>query len=121
MPPLAAAPCGWTTPTSAARCLAASATSWPRSPPTLADLRQLSECTRQIVKRIASMSVWCESMECRMADGEDIDIDRFQRTSNSLSAGSASPSACSRRRGRHADLDSYLRTKYSRDEVEAEA
>jgi hypothetical protein len=45
---------------------------------------QLSECTRQIIRRIASLSVWCESVECRMADGEDIDIDRFQRTSNSL-------------------------------------
>jgi hypothetical protein len=45
---------------------------------------ELGESQRQIIKRIASMSVWCESMECRMADGEEIDIDRFQRTSNSL-------------------------------------
>ena len=44
----------------------------------------LSEAQRQIVKRIASLSIWCESMECRMADGEDIDILVFGRTANSL-------------------------------------
>ena len=119
MPPLAAAPCGWTTPTSAARCLAASATSWPRSPPTLADL--LSSLSVGIVKRIASMSVWCESMECRMADGEDIDIDRFQRTSNSLRRLCECVGLRRQQRDVTPDLDSYLRTKYSRDEVEAEA
>jgi hypothetical protein len=30
------------------------------------------------------MSVWCESEEAKMADGAEIDIDKFQRTSNSL-------------------------------------
>jgi hypothetical protein len=45
---------------------------------------ELSEAQRQIIRRIASMSVWCESQEAKMADGENIDIDRFQRTSNSL-------------------------------------
>src|SRR5262245_11492756 len=38
---------------------------------------QLSEGQRQIIRRIASMSVWCESMEAKMADGEEVDIDRF--------------------------------------------
>ena len=44
----------------------------------------LSESQRQIVRRIASLSVWCESQEARMANGDEIDIDEFQRTSNSL-------------------------------------
>jgi hypothetical protein len=45
---------------------------------------ELTETQRQIIRRIASMSVWCESEEAKMADGAEIDIDKFQRTSNSL-------------------------------------
>ena len=45
---------------------------------------ELSESQRQIIRRVASMSVWCESEEAKMADGDEIDIDRFQRTANSL-------------------------------------
>jgi hypothetical protein len=45
---------------------------------------ELTEAQRQIIRRIASMSVWCESEEAKMADGDEIDIDKFQRTSNSL-------------------------------------
>lgn len=45
---------------------------------------QLSENQRQIVRRIASMSVWCESEEAKLADGKEFNIDQFQRTSNSL-------------------------------------
>jgi hypothetical protein len=45
---------------------------------------ELTETQRQIIRRIASMSVWCESEEAKMADGANIDIDKFQRTSNSL-------------------------------------
>ena len=45
---------------------------------------QLSESQRQIVRRIASLSVWCESREAVMADGTEINIDEFQRTANSL-------------------------------------
>ena len=45
---------------------------------------ELTENQRQIIRRIASLSVWCESMEARMADGEEIDIDKFQRTASSL-------------------------------------
>ena len=41
---------------------------------------ELTEAQRQIIRRIASMSVWCESEEAKMADGDEIDIDRFQRT-----------------------------------------
>ena len=43
-----------------------------------------SECQRQIIRRIASLSVWCESQEAEMADGREIDILRFGRTANSL-------------------------------------
>jgi hypothetical protein len=45
---------------------------------------ELSEAQRQLVRRIASMSVWCESQEARMADGEEIDINEFGRCANSL-------------------------------------
>jgi hypothetical protein len=44
----------------------------------------LSEGQRQLIRRIASLSVWCESQEAKMADGTAIDIDEFQRASNSL-------------------------------------
>jgi hypothetical protein len=50
----------------------------------LGGVAELSEAQRQIVRRIASMSVWCESEEAKMANGAEIDIDKFQRTSNSL-------------------------------------
>ena len=50
----------------------------------LGGFQDLSEAQRQIIRRISSMSVWCESQEAKMADGEEIDIDRFQRSSNSL-------------------------------------
>ena len=43
----------------------------------------LSETQRQIIKRIASLSVWCESAEAKMADGEEVDVDRLGRTANS--------------------------------------
>ena len=45
---------------------------------------QLSEVQRQLIRRIASLSVWSESQEARMADGEEIDIDAFQRAAGSL-------------------------------------
>ena len=45
---------------------------------------QLSESQRQIIRRIASLSVWCESQEAKMADGTEVDILEFQRTANSL-------------------------------------
>ncbi len=44
----------------------------------------LSENQRQIIRRSAALGVWCETQEARMADGEEIDMDEFQRTSNSL-------------------------------------
>jgi len=45
---------------------------------------EITETQRQLIRRIASLSVWCESQEAKMADGEEIDIDEFGRTSNSL-------------------------------------
>lgn len=45
---------------------------------------ELSEGQRQIIRRIASLSVWCESKEAVMADGDEIDIAEFGRTANSL-------------------------------------
>ena len=48
------------------------------------DPSQLSEAQRQLIRRIASLSVWCESQEAKMADGDEINIGEFQRTANSL-------------------------------------
>lgn len=48
------------------------------------DPNELSEAQRQIIRRIASLSVWCELREAEMADGHEINIAEFQRTSNSL-------------------------------------
>jgi hypothetical protein len=48
------------------------------------DPTELSESQRQIVRRIASLSVWCESQEAKMADGAEINILEFGRTANSL-------------------------------------
>jgi hypothetical protein len=45
---------------------------------------ELSEAQRQIIRRIASLAVWCESQEARMADGDEVNINEFQRASNSL-------------------------------------
>jgi hypothetical protein len=67
-----------------ARSSGDSKTSWRSSLPILADLITSPKAQRQIIRRIASMSVWCESEEAKMADGAEVDIDRFQRTANSL-------------------------------------
>lgn len=45
---------------------------------------ELSEATKQIIRRIATLSVWCESEEAKMAEGSYIDIALFQTTANSL-------------------------------------
>jgi len=44
----------------------------------------LSEAQRQIIRRISSMAVWCESEESKMADGQEVDMARFQMVSNSM-------------------------------------
>jgi hypothetical protein len=44
----------------------------------------ITENQRQIIKRIASLSVWCESQEAHTADGEEVNIDQFQRAANSM-------------------------------------
>jgi hypothetical protein len=80
---------------------------------------QLSECQRQIIRRIASLSVWCESQEAKMADGEEIDIDEFQRASNSLRRLCESIGLERRSRDVTPDLKSYIAQRYSRDDAEA--
>lgn len=47
-------------------------------------LAALSETKRQIIRRIAMLSVWCESQEAKAAEGEEINVNEFQRVSNSL-------------------------------------
>jgi hypothetical protein len=50
----------------------------------LGGAQELTENQRQIVRRIASMSVWCESQEADMAAGLEVDMGKFTTVSNSL-------------------------------------
>jgi len=43
-----------------------------------------SEAQQQLVRRAASLSVWCGAQEAALANGEEIDIDTLQRVSNTL-------------------------------------
>ena len=79
----------------------------------------LSEAQRQIVRRIASLSVGCEIEEARMADGDEIDIDEFQRCSNSLRRLCESVGLERVARDVTPDLATYTRIKAEKAEVEA--
>ena len=78
-----------------------------------------SEAQRQIIRRIASLSVWCESQEAEMAEGREIDILRFGRTANSLRRLCEAIGLERRQRDITPDLDTYLRIKYGHDAEEA--
>ena len=80
----------------------------------------LSENQRQLIRRIASMSVWCESVEAKMADGDEIDIDKFQRTSNSLRRLCESIGLERRQRDVGPDLGHILRQGHRGRVVDAE-
>lgn len=43
-----------------------------------------SEAKRTIAKRAATLIVWCESAESKMANGEELDIATFTTAANSL-------------------------------------
>ena len=43
-----------------------------------------SEAQKQLIRRAASLSVWCEAVEVRLANGEDVDIGQLTTASNSL-------------------------------------
>jgi hypothetical protein len=45
---------------------------------------ELTETPRQIVTRIATMAVWCETQDAQVADGKEIDISLYQTVANSL-------------------------------------
>lgn len=44
----------------------------------------LSEAQRSIIKRAASLCVWCESIEVKLAKGEDVEIGPYTTAINSL-------------------------------------
>ena len=44
----------------------------------------LSEAQRQLARRIATLSAACEQMEAAMAGGEQIDLEAYQRVTNTL-------------------------------------
>ena len=77
---------------------------------------QLSEAQRQIIRHIASLSVWCESEEAKMADGVEIDIDQFQRASNSLRRLTQTIGLRRRARDITPSLSEYVRGKYGHAE-----
>ena len=72
-----------------------------------------SEAQRQIIRRIASLSVWCESQEAEMADGREIDILRFGRTANSLRRLCEAIGLERRQKDITPDLGTYIAAKYS--------
>lgn len=43
-----------------------------------------SESQKQLIRRAASLSVWCEAVEVRLANGEDVDIGTLTTAANSL-------------------------------------
>jgi len=43
-----------------------------------------SEAQKQLIRRAASLSVWCELVEVRLANGEDVDIGPLTTAANSL-------------------------------------
>ncbi len=43
-----------------------------------------AEAQRQLIRRAASISTWCEAQECKLASGEDIDIGNFTTATNAL-------------------------------------
>jgi hypothetical protein len=44
----------------------------------------LSEAQRQMIRRAASLACWCEAIESKLADGEDIDIGPYTTATNAL-------------------------------------
>ena len=45
---------------------------------------QISEAERQLIRRAASLSVYAETIEAKLAQGEDVDSDEWVRISNVL-------------------------------------
>lgn len=43
-----------------------------------------AEAQKQVIRRAASLSVWCEAVEARLAAGEDIDIGPYTTACNSV-------------------------------------
>ena len=43
-----------------------------------------SEAQRQLIRRASSLAVWCEAVEVRLANGEDVDIGPYTTAANSL-------------------------------------
>ena len=76
----------------------------------------LSENQRQIIRRIGALGCWCEGQEAKMADGEEIDIDEFQRTSNSLRRLCESVGIERATRDESSAWDDYLARKASENE-----
>jgi hypothetical protein len=44
----------------------------------------LSEAQRQMIRRAASLACWCEAIECKLAEGADIDIGPYTTATNAL-------------------------------------
>ena len=44
----------------------------------------LSEAQRQLIRRSASLAVWCEAVEAKLAAGEEIDIGTYTTATNAL-------------------------------------
>jgi hypothetical protein len=71
----------------------------------------ISAAQRAIVRRAASLCVWCEAVEVRLAAGEEIDIAPYTTAANSLRRLVVDIGLERRARDVTPSLDAYLRAK----------
>lgn len=70
-----------------------------------------SEAQKQLIRRAASLSVWCEVQEVRLANGEDIDIGPLTTATNSLRRVLADIGLERQPRDVTPDLQTYMRQR----------
>jgi hypothetical protein len=44
----------------------------------------LSEAQHSLIRRVATLEIECERLECRLGEGNDIDLDIYARTASHL-------------------------------------
>ena len=71
----------------------------------------ISEAQRAIIRRAASLCVWCEAVEVRLAAGEEIEITPYTTAANSLRRLLVDIGLERRARDVTPSLDAYLRAK----------
>ncbi|MCT7375734.1 hypothetical protein [Chelativorans salis] len=78
-----------------------------------------SESQKQLIRRAASLSTWCEAQEVRLANGEDIEIGPLTTAANSLRRILQDIGLERRARDVTPDLRTYLAQKAAQKTTEA--